>query len=115
MKYLRYIAGYPVKAGYPEKGDYCCETFAALLKSQKVKVFYSAEMRYYTLATVSYSGYQRLYYCFCCGKKFPKDLWAKWHSILKKEYKVKDPWEAAYEGKIPQEFMTDEWWKKRSL
>jgi hypothetical protein len=43
------------------------------------------------------------------------NLRKKWRSILKKEYHIEDPWEASYEGRVPPEFMTDEWWKKRGL
>ena len=67
VKIMRYMVPYCVKPDYSENNEYCCQVFKLLLNTQRLKIFYSAEMRYYTLATVAYSGYQRLYYCFCCG------------------------------------------------
>jgi hypothetical protein len=44
-----------------------------------------------------------------------KELTDEWVRILKEEYGFEDPWEARIENKIPAEFHTDEWWKKRGL
>jgi hypothetical protein len=104
-----------LEENYLNKNKYCCDELFFLFDTKKVRLFYDQSLRWYSLATTSDVGNQTLFYCFCCGKKFPKDLWKKWYITLKKEYKIKDPWEAFYEGKIPPEFMTDEWWKKRGL
>ncbi|HEV2917412.1 MAG TPA: hypothetical protein VGW78_06740 [Candidatus Babeliales bacterium] len=44
-----------------------------------------------------------------------KELTNEWVKILKEDYGIEDPWEAKKENKIPAEFLTDEWWKKRGL
>jgi hypothetical protein len=83
--------------------------------NKALRLYYNENLRTYLLGCVSNSGCQTLFYCFCCGKKFPKNLRETWYSILTEEYKFEDPWESKYEGKLPPEFMTDEWWKKRGL
>jgi hypothetical protein len=95
--------------------NFCCIDFVELCQKQIIRIRYEDYLRDFTLKLPGGGGYQQLLYCFCCGKKFPKDLWKKWNSILKKEYHIEDPWEAKYEGKLPPEFLIDEWWKKRGL
>lgn len=63
---------------------------------------------------------QQLWFCPWCGKKLPKDLGDEWEGNLKKDYNLtvsdffdkQGQWD---ESKIPEEFRTDEWWKKRGL
>ncbi len=43
-----------------------------------------------------------------------KDLTTKWYEILEKEYTIVDP-HGVDANKVPTEFFTDEWWKKRGL
>jgi predicted RNA-binding Zn-ribbon protein involved in translation (DUF1610 family) len=55
-------------------------------------------------------------YCPYCGKKMPKELTDEWYDILEKEYGLIDVNPGDYHDKrIPKEFWTDEWWKKRGL
>jgi hypothetical protein len=105
----------PVEENYLKTDEYCCPVLTQLIKNKIVRLTYDESMRIYLLGCVSNSGRQTLFYCFCCGKKFPNELWEKWYAILTEEYHIKDPWEAAYEGKVPSKFLTDEWWKKRGL
>ena len=53
-------------------------------------------------------------FCPFCGTKFLKELSDEWYEILAKEYGIESP---SYDDrdKVPQEFWTDEWWKKRGL
>lgn len=53
-------------------------------------------------------------YCPWCGIKFPGCLNDKWWEILEKEYGIEDPRDSE-SNKVPPEFWTDEWWKKRGL
>ena len=68
----------------------------------------------------SYGVRQRLFYCPWCGKKLPETLGDEWERLLRKEYNLtindffnkNGKWD---ESRIPEEFRTDEWWKKRGL
>jgi hypothetical protein len=54
-------------------------------------------------------------FCPWCGSKFPKDLADEKADILQKEHTHNDAHCAHDDGCFPQEFNTDEWWKKRGL
>jgi len=56
----------------------------------------------------------KIYYFPFCGTKLPFDLADKWYEVLEKEYGITDPSVNDY-NKVPPEFRTDEWWKKREL
>ena len=43
-----------------------------------------------------------------------KDIYDEWCAILEKEYGITDP-RGKEADKVPAEFFTDEWWKKRGL
>ncbi len=57
---------------------------------------------------------QQLSYCPWCGSKLAKDLDGVWSKILREEYVITDP-NFDDKDKVPEEFYTDEWWKKRGL
>ena len=55
-----------------------------------------------------------LFCCPWCGKKLPKTLGKEWCAIIKEkfglDYVFKQEW-----AKLPKEFKTEEWWRKRGL
>ena len=53
-------------------------------------------------------------YCPWCGAELPKVLSDEWFDILEEEYGIEDPTNEE-KDKVPEEFKTDEWWKKRGL
>ena len=53
-------------------------------------------------------------YCPWCGNKLPKELSEEWWDALEKEYGITDP-RNKDKNRVPAEFWTDEWWKKRGL
>jgi hypothetical protein len=53
-------------------------------------------------------------FCPNCGTKLPSSLRDEWFDILEQEYGLEDPCEEDKQ-KVPQEFLTDEWWKKRGF
>lgn len=54
-------------------------------------------------------------HCPFCGTKLPSSLAQKRLEILEEEYGIDDPYYPEQKKRIPQEFLTDEWWKKRGL
>jgi hypothetical protein len=58
--------------------------------------------------------HQLIQFCPWCGTKLPKDLNDEWEEIVAKEFGVTQLY-YRYMDKIPPEFKTDEWWKKRGL
>lgn len=55
-----------------------------------------------------------IYFCPWCGTKLPHNLADEWFAILAQEYNIIDP-SAKDRHKVPLEFKTYEWWKKRGL
>jgi hypothetical protein len=61
-------------------------------------------------------GYVQLFYCPWCGVKLPEDLSEKWCEVIKEELGIDDEdLDAQGYAKLPEEFKTDQWWKKRGL
>ena len=54
-------------------------------------------------------------FCPWCGTKFPKSLADKKERILANEHLHNDDNCSLDNTCFPQEFLTDEWWKKRGL
>lgn len=58
----------------------------------------------------------KMFYCPWCGSILPKRLRDEFFDILEKEYGIdSDIFEVLHNPKLPEEFRTDEWWKKRGL
>jgi hypothetical protein len=96
------------------KGPHCCLTMDAGLKSRKELLHYSAKWREYGVTEAGSTGCMLMDYCMFCGKRLPKELRDMWFDILEKEYGLEYPLEED-KNKVPKEFSTDEWWKKRGL
>ena len=97
--------------------EYCCEVMDDYIKNGNDDsiICYDASTRLYTLKLIdtSHGTHQIIKYCPWCGKKLPRELDEEWGEILEKEYGIEEPgWNG---DKIPEEFKTDEWWKKRGL
>jgi hypothetical protein len=79
---------------------------------------YESSIRSYTFLLRESNEYigvnQRLWYCPWCGTKLPEDLIDEWGETLEREYGLTEK-ERDEGSKIPEEFKTDEWWKKRGL
>lgn len=68
---------------------------------------------YYLDATIGPGGRQ-IPYCPFCSAKLPNVLSDEWFAIIRNELHL-NPWDPDDREKIPGEFLTDEWWKKRNL
>ena len=76
---------------------------------------YDAPGRSYSfyLTDDPHGTHQQMNYCFWCGAKLPEDLGDEWAKILKEDYNLDNPFKDW--DRVPDEFKTDEWWKKRGL
>jgi len=99
------------------------------LKEDKVAIYYNPIYRDYFIRLWSYpDGRQAIYGCPWCGAKFPESLVDKYLEVLEKEYSIvyedfsgkyleysEDATVEDKEVKLPEEFKSDKWWKKRGL
>jgi hypothetical protein len=100
----------------------CLSMLDALEQLEDSPLTYSADTRSYTMSApqalvkknVVWLGY-RVTFCPFCGTKLPNDLVEERMDTLEAEYGIDDIYDDKQKKLIPQEFMTDEWWKKRGL
>jgi uncharacterized protein DUF6980 len=109
----------------------CCKRIQAIMTGKSnslidydnIPVYYSSSIRAFFILLCSKkkehrggninAGY-RIKFCPWCGKKFPKDLANEKSEILITEHKHESPC-SLDDSCFPEEFKTDEWWKKRGL
>jgi hypothetical protein len=96
---------------------HCCERMTASVDgSSEISPWsYNARQRSYYVQSVNHPGAELVDYCPFCGAKLPEPLFDEWWRILEEEYGFENPGGARREGLVPEEFQTDEWWKKRGL
>jgi len=90
----------------------CCDELTKGLQQKDSIYVYFPNRRKYGLAT----GNIVMDYCIHCGTKMPDSLSDKWFFILRAKYKLTGSGDLdGRSNKIPPEFLTDEWWKKRNI
>lgn len=101
---------------------HCCEWMSLFLKDSRVTIVYVPYCRTYAIPQLSKN--QKLYpitkgsrinYCPWCAQHLPQNLINEWFDILEKEYQLDNPDDKHQTLLVPEEFKTDEWWKKRGL
>lgn len=93
----------------------CCETLQKYVNNCKTELNYYPAERQISIALAHGLGREVLSYCPWCGTKLPNSLFDTRWDILENEYGIDDPYDTKQKKKIPAEFLTDEWWKKRGL
>ncbi len=92
--------------------DFCCDHMKYVLEKYKIIEFDIVTRCFSVDLLVGMR--KELWFCPWCGTKFPKDLDNEWMKVLREEYGIKDPiFDDA--DKVPPEFKSDEWWRKRGL
>jgi hypothetical protein len=96
--------------------EQCCRNMKYYVEEKNDLLDYDLSIRGYSLVlyTSKNGSRQTIWYCPWCGKKLPKSLEEKWGEILENEYGITDPM-FDDKNKVPPDFWTDEWWKKRGL
>jgi len=119
-KWLRDIEAQVEEERKNYKGPLCCLTMDATLESGEFLLSYDSKMREYSVRGGKcykdgndYAGFM-LTHCPFCGTKLPKELRDEWFEELTKllgfEVDI-----SLDRRRIPKEFKTDTWWKKRGL
>ena len=97
---------------------HCCSLMEDFLNDPLVPIIYYPHLREYNILLKKLSGgLQGIYYCPWCGAKLPKDLRDEFFDIFYDELKFtpKKGLGILETPGLPEEFKTDEWWKKRGL
>ena len=97
------------------QGPFCCLTAHTSIEENRGPLRYESDTRNYLLDIKDDYAKALAVYCPWCSKKFPEPLDEEWNRILTEEYGIKWPDLKENKHKIPKEFHTDEWWKKRGL
>ena len=92
---------------------YCCSQMRFHIQEKERIIDYDSTWRQYAIR-VNTTVIQLIDYCPWCGVKLPQDLNDVWFELLEDEFGIKDPTNED-KDKVPKEFKTDEWWKKRGL
>jgi hypothetical protein len=97
-----------------KKEEYCCEIMENnFIEKGSKSIEYHPVTRCYSVELEN--GYSRpIQFCPWCGKKFPKRLGKEWDKVVEKEFGITNH-HYDHRDKLPPEFETDEWWKKRGL
>jgi len=99
------------------KGPFCCWDMDVMIEDNDTlyNVKYNSKLREYYLESLEGPYMRILEYCPWCGIHLKLGLRDEWFDILEHEYGLDLPDIPDQEKKIPAEFKTDEWWKKRGL
>ena len=106
----------------PINNGFCCERMKLAVDDIDCPLNYKPKLRYYGMSAPKsllkknqiWPGYM-IEFCPFCSAKLPKDLVGELFEVLEKEYGIDDPYYNDQRKGMPQEFETDEWWRKRGL
>ena len=96
------------------KKDFCCKELVNSIIDQNI-IDYDNVIRSYVIA-YNKGRCSALEFCPFCGTKLPEWLNSKIFDVIEEEYGI--PFEKidiVNFKNMPDEFRTDEWWKKRGL
>ncbi len=105
---------------------FCCKTLRnnVTLESNKTVgkvVMYDQAIRLFSIYVIDTPGaISPISFCPYCGNSLPKELSEERMKIIRKELGESFCWKndeeySEFEFRLPEEFKTDEWWKKRGL
>ena len=92
----------------------CCDAMNSAITEEKIIEYDMVDRSYGIL--FGKRSIRMLNFCPWCGNKLGKILNNEIFSVLENEYGIKKEKADIYNfTNIPEEFWTDEWWKKRGL
>lgn len=98
---------------------HCCEDMNQALADGRAAIRYSPKVREYSLPELGPESLviHLIQFCPWCGDRLPtplrRELFNEVHRLLGIEANISDFHDRNPD--IPQEFFTDEWWRKRGL
>lgn len=98
--------------------EHCCEQMTRNIYDERAQIFYLPQYRSYYIEYIyepEFRARHTLNYCPWCGIKLPEDLTEKYYDFIKKDYGIDSYDTNDHPEKIPDEFKTEEWWRKRGL
>ena len=98
-----------------EKTQHCCDLMNSFLEDLKVPIkYYPITREYMLLSRYSYAV-QPLAYCPWCSKKLPEPLGKVYAELMQAQEGYVPRLDPHHQPIAPEEFTSDEWWKKRGL
>lgn len=92
----------------------CTKIFFHITEKERI-IRYQKRDRVFGIV-INNNAIQKISYCPWCGKKLPKDLSDEFWDIIENELRIETSITDLEDNPlIPEEFKTDEWWKKRGL
>jgi hypothetical protein len=116
-KHLKEIEDRMTLARQNYQGPFCCLDMDLMLEESDplYNIKYNSTKREYYLKSLEGPYMRTIEFCPWCGSQLPKNLRDEWFDILEQEYGIDDPGWPEQLAKVPADFLTDEWWKKRGL
>ena len=96
---------------------WCCEKMKAeieMVGRAPTPFLYNQYFREYSIFIPKTNSVFHISFCPMCGKMLPESLRHEWYSILRTMFHL-NPNDRDDRARIPEEFLTDEWWNKRNL
>ena len=89
------------------------------INDPRIPIKYIPRLREYYIPLIEFGVETRvkqgICYCPWCGVKLPESVRDQYFDILETEYGIELNLDMHEQEGFPEEFKTDEWWKKRGL
>ena len=96
--------------------NFCCNEMKMFIEDTRDPIKYKSIFREYYIDVPETHNIITMEYCPWCGKKLPKTLRINYFNVLEREYGLDIALdEIKNNPDVPEEFKSDEWWKKRNL
>ncbi len=91
--------------------EFCCKDMNLFLSDPRDPIKYNPVFREYFIDIENLNNILTMPFCPWCGYKLPSSLRDNFFDIIFNELELDD-----YDDpRLPAEFKTDEWWRKRGL
>ena len=92
---------------------HCCSGMKYAVEDPLCYLYYNEKFREYWMRDDKSTSGIVANFCFHCGAQLPDSVRKLWYNILETEYKLEYPDRDL--RKVPKDFRSEIWWKKRGL